>query len=36
MQPLPIETLATNAEVIVHGTVVSKTVQRSESRIYTR
>jgi len=37
MQPLPIETLATNAEVIVHGTVVSKTVQRDpEGRIYTR
>jgi len=37
MQPLPIEALATNAEVIVHGKVASKTVQRDpEGRIYTR
>jgi hypothetical protein len=37
MQPIPVETLATNADVIVHGRVVSKTVQRDpEGRIYTR
>jgi hypothetical protein len=37
MEPLPIETLATNATVIVHGSVASKTVERDPAgRIFTR
>ena len=37
MEPLPIEQLATNAEVVVHGTVISKSVERDpEGRIFTR
>jgi len=37
MQPVPVEALATNAEVVIHGKVIGKTVQRDpEGRIYTR
>jgi len=37
MNPMSIEELSTNADVIVHGTVLSKSVQRDpEGRIYTR
>jgi hypothetical protein len=37
IEPLPIGQLTTNAEVIVHGTVLSKSVERDpEGRIFTR
>lgn len=37
MSPLPVEELTQRAELILHGTVTSKTCQRSpEGRIYTR
>src|SRR5882672_7341753 len=36
MKPMTVEELAQSADVILHGTVVSKTVQRdAEGRIYT-